>query len=66
MFWTFEHLNFGFVSNFDIRISDLFSLKLATFQAGLSACEHAQAGNTPTGLYFFSPNQLIFLSIYGI
>jgi hypothetical protein len=22
MFWTFEHLNFGFVSNFDIRISD--------------------------------------------
>ncbi len=22
-FWTFENLNFGFVSDFDIRISDL-------------------------------------------
>jgi hypothetical protein len=39
-----------------------------TFQAGLSACEHAQAGNTPTGLYFlfFSPNRLILFLIYGI
>jgi len=23
MFWKFDHLNFGFVSSFDIRISDL-------------------------------------------
>ena len=31
MFWTFEHLNFGFVSNFDIglcAISDLLFLSL--------------------------------------
>ena len=28
MFWTFEHLNFGFVSNFEIRISDLLPLHL--------------------------------------
>ena len=23
-FWTFKHSDFGFVSDFDIRISDLF------------------------------------------
>jgi len=25
MFWTFENLDLGFVSDFDIRISELFS-----------------------------------------
>jgi hypothetical protein len=31
LFWSFEFWSFEFVSDFDIRISDLFSLKLAAF-----------------------------------